>query len=127
MRKNNYWRHAGNAKWGLEQLFRDVRNHKNHRKPFEQPINNKYREGEQTSATEGANPPFSDSFAPVNNYYNYASQPTNKKIYRYPSFWDIIRAVAVLSVVITFTYFLITNPEVLFNAWERVVQFFHSI
>jgi len=73
-----YWQHAGNPRWGLQQLFKDINRGFNPRRPVEQPMNNNYNGRIEEHGTVGNKPIENSSPTYVYNNYNYGSEGLKK-------------------------------------------------
>ena len=138
---NNYWKRAGNAKWGMQQLARDIYNRAHPKRQMEQP-NIPYREPINQPVTENVSPstpqappiqqpaPQQPSTSNVNNYYNYPSQtqPQTQQVYRQRfGFFQTVSLVTLMAFIAGITFLLITNPAAITQIFERIVQFFHGV
>ena len=127
MRPNkDYWRYAGNADYDLRRLFADVKKYTNPRRPIESLLNINNREGDLKHVTEDVNPHFSDTMGKVptfiTNYY-----PPQNQIYRTVGLWQTLFLILFMTIVAVFVFYFITEPNVIVDVWQRVVEFFHSI
>ena len=113
----DYWRHAGNAKWGMEILAKDIQDSL---KPKPKPPMQQPRPIEHQKETS----PNSNS-SPTYNYYNY-NYPSNQRTYRTLGFWRTIVLVVFLMFIAVLTYYIVFEPEVISLTFHRVVDFFHS-
>ena len=127
MRPNkDYWKYAGNADYGLRRLFADVKKYTNPHRPVESHSNIINRDGVSKHVTDDVNPHFSDTMgkAPtyITNYY-----PPQNQIYRTMGLWQTLFLILFMTFIAVFTFYLVTEPSVLVDVWQRVVEFFHSV
>ena len=139
---NNYWKRAGNARWGMRMLARDIWNASHPKKPMETPRrqeqpqpNNMYREEPKPISTDDVRPPVNQtptsSPTYVTNYNNYPvqnqpmmqNQPMTQKKF---GFWRTAFLVVFMVAMAGFTYVIITNPRAITDGLEMVRAFFHS-
>jgi len=128
----DYWKRAGNAKWGMQMLAQDIWNI-NHKRPIEPqrkdtpPINNNILGSEQPTVTERVNSPSSNSLPPTYNYYNYNYPNNGQTTFRYMGLGRTILLILFMMIMIVFIYYVCFNPEAIINLEERIVEFCHNI
>ena len=107
-------------------MFADVKKYTNPRRPIESLLNINKREGDLKHVTEDVNPHFSDTMGKVptfiTNYY-----PPQNQIYRTVGLWQTLFLILFMTIVAVFVFYFITEPNVIVDVWQRVVEFFHSI
>ena len=127
MRQNkDYWRRAGNPRFGWQMLARDIQRVMHPRKSKQSAPNTIYRDSNSPHVTEKVNPHFSDTMgkAPtfITNYY-----PPQNQIYRTMGLWQTLFLILFMTFVAVFTFYLITEPSFIVDVFHKVVEFFHSI
>ena len=124
----NYWRRAGNSRWGMQMLAKDIQQGLHPRTKKEPAPNTIYRDIESKHVTDNVKPDSSDSLGigPTYNYYNYNYPSNNQKTFRTIGFWRTIAFVIFLMFIAVLTYYVVFEPEVISQTFHRVVDFFHS-
>lgn len=125
---SNYWKRAGNARWGMQMLARDIQQGLHPRTKKESVPNTIYSDRESKHGTDNVQPAPIDSLGsgPTYNYYNY-NYPSQPRVFRTFSFWKSIAMILFLMFIVVFTYYLVFEPEMISNTFHRAVEFLHSI
>ena len=123
-----YWRRAGNARWGMQMLAKDIQRAMHPRRQSQPAPNIINRDRESQQGTDEVSPSHNDSLGkgPTYNYYNY-NCPSQQRVFRTFSFWRTVAMILFLVFVVVFTYYLIFEPAMISNTFHRAVDFLHSI
>ena len=119
----NYWKHAGNAKWGMEQLAKDMKSHLYPKRTQKNQSNNTNIRAPTTNENTPEQTGYSPAPSYVTNYYNSPNQTTGKQFQTIGLFKTMV-LIVFLSLIVLITYYLITEPEVLVEFGRRIVEFF---
>jgi hypothetical protein len=117
-----YWQRAGNPKWGWRMLAQDIQKVINPPRQEQSQVNNNYNGRPPQTIVEGSNQVERGSPTYVYNNYNYPSQQTNRI-----SFFRTATMIVFLLICIVVCYYLITEPMILVESGQKIVQWMHQI
>lgn len=111
-------------------LARDIQRGLHPRTKKEPALNTIFKDRESKHVTDNAKPDSTDSSGsgPTYNYYNYNyNYPSQQRVFRTFGFWRTVAMILFLMFVVVFTYYLIFEPAMISNTFQRAIDFLHSI
>lgn len=112
-----YWRKAGNPRWGWYMLSQDIKNHLYGGEQRNRDINN-------SNPIQPRNP--ENNGAPQYNTYinNYPSNSPNQvgREFHYMRFWKTIATILIMTLITITVYYVCFKPDVIIQIGRRAME-----